>query len=767
MGTHENDQHHGRSPRLGLGQEDDERSPSNVFPRREKIGKRPDNPSTWWSEQEAAATAGGPAGWEGQAAALRVGSTRGFFAAFTDVLSRSTGSGGETTRDGSSGSSDGDGGATGAVGDPLSVLRVALRTAERVASAAVLSLSSSPAKEPGVAAGSRLEEGDSPAVPPRGRPSEEATTTMIRDASAVAGRFLHALLPVVGVCDALLEGDVRAAGGRGRRRVGGRPGEREGEEEEEACALAEAVRLLGVMARMPWWVQEGKLEDGNDDDHRHRRRQRPCGGGGAGGAVAGARGEGRGERVSVVGISERWTTLSTLTSLLRPETSPAYPGTPEQKLKLQRAAVDCLSTVISRAGPETIGMLLAHRLPAVLCRCILRRHHSPLATPCSTGARGGVGDVAIGSPAVALPSGRHRRRRHRQRFPLAPPAVRALSLLVQPTGPQWRPIRPMPFREAAAAAAAAAAATQQQQQEEQRFRLASSQPPSPLAAAAGLDVDMKAAVELASSVWRQTAQQLLEDTTSGGNRGNGTGTGGGSRRGGGENNASLATAEEDGGGGGGGGGLDFFGEEAGPDRGVRDRRGPPTTNPVAVLCGIICDVEEDEEDATRWDSPGSAAYHRDEIAAATTAAAAPFCGQHVGRRRSSEGGGDGGGGDGGGGRGDTTRSAALRVLLHSCRASPGVARAIVAFDGGAAVQALLGRLCLPPSSQAGPNVSAKNRHHRGIIMAPRRRISTKQRQERATQADTPQPPPPQPQISLPRPSARLFSSSRPSSGTAS
>ncbi|CAN0554027.1 unnamed protein product, partial [Ectocarpus sp. 8 AP-2014] len=108
-------------------------------------------------------------------------------------------------------------------------------------------------------------------------------------------------------------------------------------------------------------------------------------------------------------------------------------------------------------------MLLAHRLPAVLCRCILRRHHSPLAAPCSTGARGGVGDVVIVSPAAAVPSGR--RRRHRQRFPLTPPAVRALSLLVQPTGPQWCPIRPMPFRETAVAAAPAAPAAASRQQQ--------------------------------------------------------------------------------------------------------------------------------------------------------------------------------------------------------------------------------------------------------------------------------------------------------------
>lgn len=224
---------------------------------------------------------------------------------------------------------------------------------------------------------------------------------------------------------------------------------------------------------------------------------------------------------------------------------------------------------------------------------------------------------------------------------------------------------------------------------------------------------MKAAVELASSVWRQTAQQLLEDVSSGGNGGGaGEGTGGGSRRSDGDRNSSFAAVKEKYGGGG-DGDLDFFGEEAGPDRGFRDTRGPPTTNAVAALCGIICDVEEEEddedEDATRWDSPGSAPYHRDETAtaaaAAAAAAAAPFCGQHVGRGRSSERDGDGGGG-GGGGRGDTTRSAALRVLLHACRSSPGVARAIVTFDGGAAVQTLLGRLCLPPSSRAGPNVSA-------------------------------------------------------------
>ncbi|CAM9284359.1 unnamed protein product, partial [Ectocarpus sp. 13 AM-2016] len=171
----------------------------------------------------------------------------------------------------------------------------------------------------------------------------------------------------------------------------------------------------------------------------------------------------------------------------------------------------------------------------------------------------------------------------------------------------------MPLREVAAVAS-------QQQQQEQRFHLASSHPPSPSGAAAGLDVDMKAAVELASSVWRQTAQQLLEDTAIGGNGGGaGEGTGGGSRRGDGDGNASFAAVEEKNGGG--GGGLGIFGEEAGPDRGFRDRRGPPTTNAVAALCGIICDVEEGDdeedegEDATPWDSPGSAAYHRDETAA--------------------------------------------------------------------------------------------------------------------------------------------------------
>lgn len=44
------------------------------------------------------------------------------------------------------------------------------------------------------------------------------------------------------------------------------------------------------------------------------------------------------------------------------------------------------------------------------------------------------------------------------------------------------------------------------------------------------------------------------------------------------------------------------------------------------------------------------------------------------------------------------RLAALRVLLHSCRASSSVAHAFAAFDGGTAVQALLGRLCLPTST---------------------------------------------------------------------
>lgn len=305
-------------------------------------------------------------------------------------------------------------------------------------------------------------------------------------------------------------------------------------------------------------------------------------------------------------------------------------------------------------------MLLAHRVPAILCACI-RRQCSPLASPFGTGAgrpapRGG-GDDGGDSAADAPPGDRF--------LPLlAPPAVRALACLVHPSGPHWRPIRPMPFSEAAVAAAAG------QQQQQQRQYCAASSPSSVAAAtanpstAAGLAVDVNAAVELATSVWRQTAKHLLERTEnsgSGGRSGDNSSGGGGGR----VDVAAAAVAAE-------GKGLGF--------------------NAVATLCGILCQTRNSEGCCDSADDSVRIHHGGGTPAAAATA---PFCGHFVSPRGSSE----KGGGPGG------TREAALRVLLHSCRASPGIAHAVAAFDGGAAVQALLGRLCLPSVPDTGPNVS--------------------------------------------------------------
>ena len=175
-------------------------------------------------------------GGERDGSALRVGSTRGFFLALGDVLSRHSQPGEVTLQ--------GNGGKAG--GRSLPLLRVALRTAERVASATLLQLMSS---EPS-ARGSAVV-GAKPGV-------VRAASEGALDASTVAERFLHTLLPVVAVCDALLETDIPLSDGAGARAM---PDEEGGCEEagEEACALTEALRLLSVMVRMPWWVHELSL----------------------------------------------------------------------------------------------------------------------------------------------------------------------------------------------------------------------------------------------------------------------------------------------------------------------------------------------------------------------------------------------------------------------------------------------------------------------------------------------------------------------------
>lgn len=306
-------------------------------------------------------------------------------------------------------------------------------------------------------------------------------------------------------------------------------------------------------------------------------------------------------------------------------------------------------------------MLLAHRVPAILCACI-RTQCFPLTSPFGTGAdkSGWRGDVdGVGdSAAVASPGGCCL-------CLLVRPAVRALAYLVHPMGLQWRPIRPMPFSEAAAAV--------DQHQHQQRRRYCSVSSPSSEAAAAakpstaaGLAVDVNAAVELATSVWQQTAKHLLARAKNSrdGGRGGDNSVGGGSGRVGLAAAAAMVTDEEE-------------------DLAV---------NAVAALCGILCQTEKNE---SCCNSACSSAHDHSVVGIPAAAAAAPFCGQFVAPRGVT------GKGDGL----DETRSAALRVLLHACRASPGIAHAIAAFNRGAAVEVLLARLCLPSVADTGPNVS--------------------------------------------------------------
>ncbi|CAM9176832.1 unnamed protein product [Laminaria digitata] len=544
-----------------------------------------------WTKWEAAATV--PRG-DRYGGALRVGSSHGFFLTLADVLSRHA-EPREATLQGS-------GGKPG--GKSLPLLRVALRTAERVASAALLQLMSTENS----ARGNSAVVGAKPGVV---RAASEGALA----ASTVAERFLHTLLPVVAVCDALLEADIPLSDGAGVRTV---PDEETGDEEagEEACALAEALRLLNVMVRMPWWAHEGTISGG----HCPRRACGDATVAKANGGVEGARGDGGGGgagRSSVVGISERWTTLSTLTSVLRAD-SPACPGTHQQKLELQRTAIDCLSTVILLAGPETTSMLLAHRVPATLCACIRRRHSCP--TP-PLGAATPTRDGAACSTSS-----------YRQH--LVHPAVRALARLVHPTGAQWAPIRAMPFHEATA-----------------RCRLGLT---IPAAVASGRAVDTTAAAELGASVWRQTAKSLLEA--------DGCDESDGSDEEGAVSSAAARGAES-------GGGRRGIGEA-------------DDNSAIGVLCRVLCD-------------PGKLSCGSATARGPEGVSTPPALGYSAGSRDRS-------------GAGQDVRIAALRVLLHACRASFGVAHAVAAFDGGATVQALLDRLCsLSPANKAAANVSVR------------------------------------------------------------
>lgn len=271
-----------------------------------------------WGEWEAVAS-----GEDGGAGALHVGSTRGFFTALADVLSRSAGLGEEGDRDitkpSGSGINDGEGSSFLLSGD---LLRVALRTAERVASAALLlPLLCYPLS--GKYASDFIAETDSGLSTATATTSTAARATVV--ATTIVERFLHTLLPVVDLCEGLSEGDIVIPGDeRVTKREGG------GRREEEVYALAEALRLLSVMVHMPWWTQEGKF--GSSSHHQRAVDNRvfadvPENEGG----LQGDKKDGD-TRSSVVGISERWTTLSFLTSLLRP----GIPGCPGMLKQVKR-----------------------------------------------------------------------------------------------------------------------------------------------------------------------------------------------------------------------------------------------------------------------------------------------------------------------------------------------------------------------------------------------------------------------------------------------
>ena len=290
-----------------------------------------------------------------------------------------------------------------------------------------------------------------------------------------------------------------------------------------------------------------------------------------------------------------------------------------QKMELQRTAIDCLSTVISLAGPETAGMLLAHRVPAILCVCI-RRYSCPTPPP-------GAVTPTRGDTACSAPSYRQRR------FALVHPAVCALARLVHPTGAQWAPIRTMPFHEATA-----------------RRRLGLK---IPVAVASGLAVGAKAAAELGASVWQQTAKHLLEVDGCEGSSGSDE-----------EGAVSLAAA--------------MSAESGRGRRGI----GEADNSAIDVLCRVLCDA-------------GDLSCGSETSRGPEGVSTPPTVDHSVGSRDCS-------------GASQRVQIAALRVLLHACRASFGVAHAVATFDGGATVQALLDRLCSPaPAKGAAANVSVR------------------------------------------------------------
>lgn len=274
-----------------------------------------EGPYAMWSEWEQAATGDDH---ESAVAALWVGSSREFFTALANVLSCPS-------------LIDLDSDHVGVAKPCRSALRHALRTAERVASAA-LSVIERVEGDQHIAP-NLLKPIPTESSPSSGIGKAEGSTEIMVIASTVGYRFLHALLPVVGLCDDLTEGHLGASAD------GGDLGECNGVG-EGADVLMEGLRLLRVMVRLPWWAEERKggdrgghqrcaFPDDDDDDAVEAANGMGAGAQTTTGNKFSGAGEDGKTRGSVVGISERWTTLSTLTSLLRPG-GPACAGPVEQ-----------------------------------------------------------------------------------------------------------------------------------------------------------------------------------------------------------------------------------------------------------------------------------------------------------------------------------------------------------------------------------------------------------------------------------------------------
>lgn len=233
------------------------------------IGRVPTTCEGIWRRWEAMTAGSGTQ--EESHVALRLGMGQDFFAAFSDVLSRSPGRSAKEPSVSPSGRKR-----------ERSSLRTALRTARKVALAALVML--------------RLSELSSSSSGVVRRAGTSWTTSDEAMASEVAERFLPTLLPLTSLCDALVGGD--ASNGWGLPC----------EEGAKFHVLTEALSLLKVMMRLPWWTEEGR-----DDRERPSLRDELVESEGS--TFDGEEGAGG----SAVGVCERWRTVSILTALLNPE----------------------------------------------------------------------------------------------------------------------------------------------------------------------------------------------------------------------------------------------------------------------------------------------------------------------------------------------------------------------------------------------------------------------------------------------------------------